>query len=76
MAYLPSFEGSASLWPCSTEGSTSCIGTAYRPKLVSSALQSLFCIVGRHVFCPAKAGIEVHLLGVGNMTDEEVVVHS
>jgi hypothetical protein len=29
VAYLPSFEGSASLWPCGTEGSTSRVGTAY-----------------------------------------------
>jgi hypothetical protein len=28
-AYLPSFKGSASLWPCSTEGSTSRVGMAY-----------------------------------------------
>ena len=61
-AYLPSFKGSASFWPCGTEGSTSHVGTAYQPKLVSGTLQLLFCIIGRHVFCPVEAGIEVGLL--------------
>ena len=42
---------------------------AYRLKLASGALRSLFCIVGRHVFRPAEAGVEVGLLKLDDMAE-------
>ena len=74
MAYLPSFEGSTSFWPCGAEGSSSCIGMAYWPNVVDSALWSLFSIVEGCSFCPAEAGIEVGLLEVDDMVGSEVVI--
>ena len=58
-AYLPSFKGGASLRPCGTEGSTSRIGTAYRPKVAGRTLRSLFCVVDCFVFHSVGAGIDV-----------------
>jgi hypothetical protein len=66
-AYLPSFEGGASLWPCGTEGSTSRVGAAYRPKFAGGALQSPFCIIEGLVFRPAEAGVDVGLLKFNDM---------
>jgi hypothetical protein len=66
-AYLPSFEGGASLWPCGTEGSTSCVGMAYRPKFAGGTLRSPLCVIESLVFCPAEAGIDVGLLKFDDM---------
>jgi hypothetical protein len=74
VAYLPSFKGGASLWPCGTEGSSSHVGVAYQPNVAGGALQSLFSAIEDCIFCPAEAGDEAGLLGVDNMADEEVVI--